>query len=406
MKKLIASTKTVLYNLRELFKLWFGLKLILVPNLSTIKNRDKSYDLGYVIMWKFKFITFCQWFFCNHRLFAKTECKNTQNALRKLKKRHGKGSEEYLPVDEVMPDIDPDVFYEKYVINPRPVVIRGLAKNCAAMQKWNHDFFLRNYGDTKLYMNKIKYGTKIKVKEWMGELSEVLTNEGVYVDNCKVLFTRHRELQDDIAIVPKWGKFLKKSIYLFPQIFLGYTKGAPFHCANAWNFFIMVDGSKQWTFISPEQSLQVGALINPSAIYADACVTGKGETWRDEFELYKRYCPKYRTVVEKGDVLLNPPWWWHEIQNLNPFTIAVATRWFVFNHRKTNSLFDFVQFMSNKMWQVNYHGFLNQGGLGLGDAEDDDIIRKFVANRNTISRYERDYEVRCWNKANLINTES
>jgi hypothetical protein len=405
MKRISAMSKVLLYNLREALGLWFGLRLLLTTNLSQDKKYDRKYDLGYWISLKYKVITFCQWLFNDRQLLAEAEKNNTEAALQRLKKQAGEGSSDYLPIDEVTPDIDPNEFYEKYVKYPRPVVIRGLAKDSEAVKKWNREFFLEKYGNTELYMNEIKYGEQIKVHEWMGKLSEVLEKKGIYVDNSKILFTKNPELQDDIASVPGWGKFLKSSIYLIPQLFLGFVKGAPFHCANFWNFFIMVDGEKQWTFISPEHSLQVGALVNPTAIYADGCVTGKGGTWRDETEIFKRYCPKYRTIVKKGDVVLNPPWWWHEIQNQTPFTIGIATRWIVLKHQRTNLLFDFMQMVSRKMWQVNYSMILTNGGMDLGTAEDDDIIRKFLSNRDTNPRYKRDYENRCSDPARKLDID-
>jgi hypothetical protein len=392
-KKISAMIKTFLYNFREAIHLWFGLRLLLTKNLSEGNIDDQKYDLSYWILLKFKVITFCQWFFNNHQLFAEAEKKNTQAALKRLKKQAGEGNSDYLPIDEVTPDIDPSEFYEKYVKYSRPVVIRGLAKDCNAIEKWNREYFWEKYGDTKLYMNEVEYGEKIKVREWMGELREVLENKGIYVDNSKTLFTEHPELQEDIASVREWGKYLKNSVYLIPQLFLGFADGAPFHCANFWNFFIMVDGEKQWTFVSPEHSLQIGALVNPTAIYSDACVTGKGGTWRDESEIFKRYCPKYRTVLQKGDVLLNPPWWWHEVTNITPFSIGIATRWIVFNYRRTNLLFDFIQMVSRTMWQVNYHSLLTKNKMDV--AEDDDIVRKFISNRATNTAYKHDYENRC-----------
>jgi hypothetical protein len=399
MKRISAMSKVLLYNLREALSLWFGLRLLLTTNLSQDKKYDRKYDLGYWISLKFKVITFCQWLFNDLQLLAEAEKNNTKAALKRLKKQAGEGSSDYLPIDEVTPDIDPNEFYEKYVKYPRPVVIRGLAKDCEAVKKWNREFFLEKYGNTEVYMSEMQYGEQIKVREWMGKLSEALEKKGINVDNNQIVFTKHPELRDDIASVSGWGKFLKSSIFLVPNLFLGFVKGTPFHCANFWNFFVMVDGEKQWTFISPEHSLQVGALVNPTAIYADACVIGRGGTWRDESEIFKRYCPKYRTIVKKGDVLLNPPWWWHEIQNQTPFTIGIATRWIVLNHQRTNFLFDFMQMVSRKMWQLNYSLSITNGGMDLGTAEDDDIARKFISSRGTNPRYKRDYENRSSNPA-------
>ena len=388
----VALAKLAGLNAREAALLWGGLKLLLTGQMSR-RGPEPGYGIGYRLTLQYRALTLLQWLSGDRLRYGEAEARLMERALARLKAQT-QGSEETLPVPEVSPDIDPAAFRERFVRDPHPVVIRGLARDCDAVGKWSRDFFRERYGDTELYMNKIVYGDRIGIEEWLGKLTEVTDNEGVYVDNSKVLFTRYPELVDDIAPAPGWGRFLGRSLYLMPQLFLGYTPGAPFHCANHWNFFVMAQGSKQWTFVSPEHSLQLGALLNPSGIYADACVTGKGGTWRDSHELFSRYCPKYRTVLEQGDVLLNPPWWWHEIHNLTPFTIGVATRWIVMDYARTNSLFDFVQLISPSVWRVYYHGMAT-GETGEGDARQDDILRKILGNRQTNAVYRGNYARRC-----------
>ena len=59
-------------------------------------------------------------------------------------------------------------------------------------------------------------------------------------------------------------------------------------------------------------------------------------------------CPRVEVVLEPGDVLINPPWWWHEIENVSETTVAVATRWKTshFQIYDTNFLFDFLQMIN------------------------------------------------------------
>jgi hypothetical protein len=40
-----------------------------------------------------------------------------------------------------------------------------------------------------------------------------------------------------------------------------------------------------------------------------------------------QYCPVYTAVLEPGDVLFNPPFWWHSIKNITETSTAVASRW-------------------------------------------------------------------------------
>ena len=50
-----------------------------------------------------------------------------------------------------------------------------------------------------------------------------------------------------------------------------------------------------------------------------------GEYNAEAFPLFK-YCPTYYAEVGPGDVLFNPPWWWHAIKN-SENTVGVASRW-------------------------------------------------------------------------------
>ena len=38
-------------------------------------------------------------------------------------------------------------------------------------------------------------------------------------------------------------------------------------------------------------------------------------------------CPHQEVILEPGDVLLIPPYYWHSVRNLDSRTHAVATRW-------------------------------------------------------------------------------
>ena len=39
------------------------------------------------------------------------------------------------------------------------------------------------------------------------------------------------------------------------------------------------------------------------------------------------HCPIFEVTLEPGDLLLNPPWWWHAVRNVSETTVGVASRW-------------------------------------------------------------------------------
>lgn len=77
------------------------------------------------------------------------------------------------------------------------------------------------------------------------------------------------------------------------------------------------------------------------------------------FPLYK-FAPKMVATLEPGDVLFNPPWQWHMIENLEDESIGVATRWFVnMKQNYQNSVHSTLQFLSGYIWSNYYNKALN-----------------------------------------------
>ena len=113
----------------------------------------------------------------------------------------------------------------------------------------------------------------------------------------------------------------------YEQIFVGRKgTGSPFHHAAVYNMFYMIDGVKRWYFIDPYDTF----LGYPLAILGRAAMFMMC-LWPDEynveaFPLFK-YCPVYTADIGPGDVLFNPPWWWHSIRNITETTVGVASRW-------------------------------------------------------------------------------
>jgi len=90
----------------------------------------------------------------------------------------------------------------------------------------------------------------------------------------------------------------------------------------------MINGKKKWYFIDPNDSIlispfwQHGVAANFTfALYPD-------EYEEETFPLIK-YCPYYTAILEEGDVLFNPPWWFHAIKNISEKSVAIASRWHI-----------------------------------------------------------------------------
>ena len=87
----------------------------------------------------------------------------------------------------------------------------------------------------------------------------------------------------------------------------GAATGSPFHCGKYANLFVQILGRKRWCFVPPRQTPYLRAHISRDAevLY--------GHSMRDAHAnaavhtRLERHC----TILERGDVLLTPSWWWH-----------------------------------------------------------------------------------------------
>jgi len=371
-------------DLRQMAQIWFGLRPFMSGTWSAAGHQDDRMDLGLRIPLTYKAISLARWMRRNHKLFAKQESALHDKALHRLRSQLPAGGVgEPKPLPEVSADIDPEEFRERFVKNPHPVIIRGLANDLPAVKRWNKAFFEEQCGDTKVHVYDADYeteGDELSYREFETTVREALNTPGVYLDTNREVFVDHPWLNDDIAPLEEWRPYLGRATYLASQVFMGLqADGAPLHCANQWNFFIMVDGQKEWTLVSPEYSFQIGAVGHPTAITFEGCATGKGGTWRDDHPLFKDYCPRFKAVVNKGDVLLNPPWWWHEIKNTSDFSIGISSRWLVEEYPHTNSLFDLKAFLSPDMWRLKLY-FLEKYGAEaeMAAAGEKDLLRELV----------------------------
>lgn len=113
----------------------------------------------------------------------------------------------------------------------------------------------------------------------------------------------------------------------YEQIFVGRKgTGSPFHHAAVYNMFYQIHGQKQWWFVDPYDTYLAYpiALLGKAASFS-MCLWPHDYN-KEAFKLFQ-YCPVYTAVLDGGDVLFNPPWWWHSIKNVSETTVAVASRW-------------------------------------------------------------------------------
>jgi hypothetical protein len=207
-----------------------------------------------------------------------------------------------------------------------PVIIRDVLANSSGVAKWpDADWWMENYKD-----EQILCGTFNSVRDecTIGDFfTEVKKGNPFYISGASKIFTRNPDLAamvEDPRI-----KQIEPGERVSTQVFMGLKDmGSDIHSAMGVNIFRQMVGSKKWWFIPPSQTpyLKPSINVNGFSSHTNTLVgVGGGEEspWMKKIE-------RYTAVVHPGDLLINPPWFWHGILNqgdaADSLVVGVPTR--------------------------------------------------------------------------------
>jgi len=234
----------------------------------------------------------------------------------------------------VLPSIRADQIslIQQYTNNYRtPLVIKGLIKDFPCVKKWDIEYLKKNCGQYH-----VKGFTKSDGKEWLNNQFDnvkvledvqfanacdmIKKGEQIYINNFHSIFIDCKVLQDDLDL-KKLNDITPIKYVDTSHLFFGPKgTGTTLHCAMKSNVFYNVKGKKKWTFIDPKYSEYMSAVLSNNGFF----VVSKLNYFKDKSLL--RGVPKFEYILEEGDVLFNPSWWWHCVENITDYTIGVANR--------------------------------------------------------------------------------
>ncbi len=250
--------------------------------------------------------------------------------------------------DRDIPRVPPETLsesdFDTFVRRPCPVIFDGAARDVAAVRNRTPSFFRERYGD---YPGLLATETKWDIP---GKLSDAIADildpkeENLYAQNIANIFNDHPDLEAQLEL-DRFLPHLGRGRHLGTHLFIGGSRtGTNFHCANNLNIFFNVHGEKEWFFVHPKHTFWMYGLLHKTGGYGDSPVDHRrpAAEQRETFPLYE-HVPVYSARLEPGDVLINPPWWWHAVNNLTDATIACAVRWTPYEIEDANPIFSLAQ---------------------------------------------------------------
>lgn len=264
--------------------------------------------------------------------------RNHDAILHKLSQVKKQG--EFLQIEQ-RSDITPSEFINNYLNQARPLVLRGAARDWECCKTWTPQFFADKCGDDRVILINDHIATDESVEDEIS-LREIIANLGTpkakYARFVPIL-NNHPELFKDFDVqwladrIDKNGKVRLwneggKGKALRSHLFIGSKNNkTEVHCALTNNFFINVYGRKRWFIFAPSFNPLVYSPINwgPGVFGSEVSPTDpdfkKHPLWK--------YVDIYEVVLEPGDILFNPPFWWHHVTNFSD-SIAIGIRWYDF----------------------------------------------------------------------------
>lgn len=221
----------------------------------------------------------------------------------------------------------------------RPVVLRGFAADSPAVRTWSEARLRREVGEVDCHVfvqdassraQSWNRGTEL-VSMSFAEYLDRRLDEPLYLNNSTELFVAREDLVEELPAQAirdrlhtpgsRWDELVTSNLFIGARHVFSSV-----HCAYGGNFFVEVSGRKKWVFLHPRYGPHLHAIPGRPFQYLKSAHGGtRAQQERGEVSLVHRL-PRFEVVLEPGDLLYNPPWWWHEVDNLDDFTIGTALR--------------------------------------------------------------------------------
>jgi hypothetical protein len=292
------------------------------------EHRDFRRNLTRGQRFKYGFYQLTDHFFGRKKIFSNGRKKFYEGVLENMKK-HGEGK--IMPIER-RKDLSLKEFNDHYVKKGIPVVLEGAANDWPCVKKWSLEYFKELHGKDEIVL----------VDQGNAEYPYELTTLADVIDNIRgggskyyrfyPLLVRHPEHIEDFDY--KWLRERRSKPIWFDafQVFIGgegsYTA---LHNANQSNLFVQVCGEKKWVLYSHYYS----TVLDPSPVRnvyrsaPDKTGAGPFNPFQPDYnapnELYK-YLDGYSVHLKPGDILWNPPFYWHAVKNTTD-SIGVGYRW-------------------------------------------------------------------------------
>ena len=224
-------------------------------------------------------------------------------------------------------DLTPELFVRDYLNGERPVVLEGAARDWPCVQEWTLAGLGQRFPDEPIRL--IRTGPGENPEPGTGEsttfgavIQRIERGEKPYI-RFSSFVNRHPELMEqfDKSWLCRMSQTSEEAFANY-GFFMGAEGTATgLHSAMAPNLFIQIYGQRRWYIYPARLAAFLRPVVKASPFFFSPIDASCGET-----EELLRHIPVYEAILQPGDVLFNPAFFWHQVHNLAS-SVGVGYRW-------------------------------------------------------------------------------
>ncbi|MCB9745505.1 MAG: cupin-like domain-containing protein [Alphaproteobacteria bacterium] len=226
-------------------------------------------------------------------------------------------------------DLSVDDFVREHRLRAEPVVLEGAAKGWPCMG-WSPERFAQAYGADEVQLVPTgvedlgKAAPSDAGRATLAELIAAMLEGRTDYVRFSPLLHDHPELLDELdrpwlrALAERWITGVSYQLFMG-----GPGSSTAIHSAIGSNLFVQAYGRKRWWIVPTSYTPVFRPPVKRSPFFYSGVDTERDNPGYPGFA----HCDGWVTELEPGDVLYNPPFFWHQVRN--PTTsIGVGFRWY------------------------------------------------------------------------------
>lgn len=200
-----------------------------------------------------------------------------------------------------------------------PILFKGLTKDWDCTKKWSKEYFRTFFSEMNVSLvgnvglvdkeNESKY-TEASLGDFIDSIGKDKRN---YLRFSRIIDTNPKLRSDiDVKFLERFKSKLSRGGFLY--LFMGEADSkTDMHNAIIQTLFFQVKGKKKWTIYAPNERIFIDPIADRRP-YFYSHVNPHNEN--DPNYPILKYAKKYEIIIEDGDLLWFPTFYWHYVENL------------------------------------------------------------------------------------------